>query len=585
MEGLEDRQLLAAALIVSEFPTALAAAAAPSQITTGPDGNLWFTETGSNKIGEMKPDGTLVTEITLPAGSGPQGITTGPDGNLWFTEETSNKIGHVSTAGSLFPEITLPAGSLPFGITTGPDNNLWFTEAGTSKIGHVSTAGSLFPEITLPASSEPAGITTGPDGNLWFTEFTSNKIGHVSTAGSLFPEVTLPAASGPIGITTGPDNNLWFAETTSGKVGHVSTAGSLFPEVTLSAASAPRFITAASDGDLYVTEFGNGKIAQITTAGALNEQATGVTGSTPLGITVGPTGNVNFTDSGSNKIGQVVTGDFVSVKLDPASDTGTLTTDFITTDNTPTFTGKTKAGAFVVVMAQGLTHPSSVIAFGFAKADGSWSLTSSAVPDDTYQISAQSIDGGGGGASAVVPLTTSTKPLVIATAGPVIASVVYNPGAHQITITFTSAVGLDPKTLTAPASYMVSGKGVSIASITSTTAGTNTTVVLTLSGGKKSPKKVQLTVLASAIQDIAGNALDGEFLGKFPTGDMHPGGNFTAMLPIKIKKTKAKAALARPALVHRPGVARPSIQIRQSGKSPAHRLLILGVASPISTGS
>src|SRR5882724_4062540 len=77
IEGLEDRQLLA--LIVSEFPTALAAGASPSQITTGPDGNLWFTETGANKIGVMKPDGSLVTEIALPAGSGPEGITTGPD--------------------------------------------------------------------------------------------------------------------------------------------------------------------------------------------------------------------------------------------------------------------------------------------------------------------------------------------------------------------------------------------------------------------------------------------------------------------------------------------------------------------------
>jgi hypothetical protein len=28
-----------------------------------------------------------------------------------------------------------------------------------------------------------------------------------------------------------------------------------------------------------------------------------------------------------------------------------------------------------------------------------------------------------------------------------------------------------------------------------------------------------------------------EFLGKFPTGDMHPGGNFFTTLPIKIEKS------------------------------------------------
>jgi streptogramin lyase len=527
IEALEDRQLLA--LIVSEFPTALTAGAAPSQITTGPDGNLWFTEAGSSKIGKMKPDGTLVTEITLPAGSDPEGITTGPDGNLWFAEFGTSKIGHVSTAGSLFPEVTLPAGSEPFQITTGPDGNLWFTEFGTSKIGHVSTAGSLFPEITLPAGSGPAGLTTGPDNNLWYTDFTSGKIGHLSTAGSLFPEVTLPTGSEPDGIVTGSDNNLWFAEVGTGKVGHISTAGALFPEVTLSAGSGPRFITAAPDGNLYVTENGNGKIAQITTAGALSEQATGVAASAPRGITVGPNGNVYFTDQGANKIGEVITGNFVSGAL--------FNNNFITNDNTPTFKGKTKGGALVIIVAQGLTHPASPIAFGFANPDGSWSLTSRTLPDDSYQISAQSVDGGGGGATPLVALTTTAKPLVISTTGPVITAVVYNARARQITINFQDAVGLSPTTLMNMAFYSVTGKGVSIASIAATLSGTNATVVLTLNGGKKPPKNVRLTVISGGIVDLAGNALDGVFLGTFPTSSTQPG-NFSAVLPIKFKKPK-----------------------------------------------
>src|SRR5438105_1318532 len=111
IEGLEDRQLLA--LILSEFPTALAAGAAPSEITTGPDGNLWFTEFGTSKLGHISTAGSLFPEITLPASSAPVGITTGPDNNLWFAELTPGKVGHVSTAGSLFPEVTLSAGSAP----------------------------------------------------------------------------------------------------------------------------------------------------------------------------------------------------------------------------------------------------------------------------------------------------------------------------------------------------------------------------------------------------------------------------------------------------------------------------------------
>src|SRR5260370_760921 len=62
------------------------------------------------------------TEFPIPTGSSfPQGITAGPDGALWFTENGSNKIGRITTAGGIF-EITIPtANSQSSGITAGPD--------------------------------------------------------------------------------------------------------------------------------------------------------------------------------------------------------------------------------------------------------------------------------------------------------------------------------------------------------------------------------------------------------------------------------------------------------------------------------
>ncbi len=60
----------------------------PDGITAGPDGNLWFTESGGNKIGRITPSGQI-TEFPLPTGITkpyyPIGITAGPEGNLWFT--------------------------------------------------------------------------------------------------------------------------------------------------------------------------------------------------------------------------------------------------------------------------------------------------------------------------------------------------------------------------------------------------------------------------------------------------------------------------------------------------------------------
>jgi virginiamycin B lyase len=78
--------------VVTDFPLP-AQYSYPFGITRGPDGNVWFVETGSGtaagsaaRIGRMTPNGTL-TEFPIPtANPGPGWITAGPDGNLWFTE-------------------------------------------------------------------------------------------------------------------------------------------------------------------------------------------------------------------------------------------------------------------------------------------------------------------------------------------------------------------------------------------------------------------------------------------------------------------------------------------------------------------
>jgi streptogramin lyase len=148
-------------------------------IAVGSDGNLWFTEPLTSKIGRITPSGTI-SEFAIPSGAIPDGITAGPDGNLWFTEANAT-IGRITPSGTIteFP-IAFPESSLA-GITAGPDGNLWFTEGATisNKIGRITPSGkiSVFPIPT--AESVPGGITAGPGGTLWFTEQKSNKIGRI----------------------------------------------------------------------------------------------------------------------------------------------------------------------------------------------------------------------------------------------------------------------------------------------------------------------------------------------------------------------------------------------------------------------
>ena len=71
-------------------------------ITSGPDGALWFTNTGPgfNSISRMTTAGKVTNYYSDPSIDDPEGITAGPDGALWFTNYGNNSIGRISTWGS-----------------------------------------------------------------------------------------------------------------------------------------------------------------------------------------------------------------------------------------------------------------------------------------------------------------------------------------------------------------------------------------------------------------------------------------------------------------------------------------------------
>src|SRR2546426_868067 len=108
-----------------------------------------------------------VTEFAIPtANSQPTGITSGPDGNLWFTE-AAGKIAKCTTAG-LITEFTVPtANSGPSEIVSGSDGNLWFAEGGAGapgvKVGRCTTSGTIT-EFMAPGTGI-FGIAAGPDGD------------------------------------------------------------------------------------------------------------------------------------------------------------------------------------------------------------------------------------------------------------------------------------------------------------------------------------------------------------------------------------------------------------------------------------
>jgi streptogramin lyase len=227
-------------------------------ITMGPDGALWFPYAG--EIGRITTSGSITG---YPTQFGPAtGITTGPDGALWFTLETGQGIGRITTEGAV-SEFPLTAGLFPIGITAGPDGALWFTEWSGNGIGRITTSGAITYYTPPSPNAYTWGITAGPDGALWFTESSAaNNIGRITTAGAI-TEYPIPTAdSGPLGITVGPDGALWFAESRAAKIGRITTAGAITEYAVPGVANPPNdpaAIAAGPDGELWFTDWGIGE--------------------------------------------------------------------------------------------------------------------------------------------------------------------------------------------------------------------------------------------------------------------------------------------------------------------------------------
>src|SRR5262249_62362273 len=138
------------------------------------------------------PAAGVLTEVVANVGATPDEITTGPDGSLWFTEFGRSRIGRLPTAGA-FTEFAagITPGSNPFGIAVGPDGNIWFAEASTvqrpsSEIGRLNLAQSpdettttlrtsastaVFGQtVTLTATVTALGGGVGTNGNVFFMD-------------------------------------------------------------------------------------------------------------------------------------------------------------------------------------------------------------------------------------------------------------------------------------------------------------------------------------------------------------------------------------------------------------------------------
>ncbi len=247
----------------------------------------------------------------------------------------------------------------------------------------------------------------------------------------------------------------------------------------------------------------------------------------------------------------------INGQLNPASDSGESNTDAITNVSQPNFLGTTTetlpngqvvpAGdADVMLYATPASGgPTMLIGQAESSSDGTWSITSTVnLPDGKYVIQASAINQEGDEVAAATLLPNATQgELTIDTAGPKVTALNFDRVDGQIDITFQDSLsGMDQAEVIDAANYHLTKlhtiRGRYIVNVISATPNGPTgpeNVVLTINDGRQLRGGIYtFTILSgggpTGIRDVAGNALDGEFYGFFPSGNNIPGGNFVAGL-------------------------------------------------------
>ncbi|HXW76768.1 MAG TPA: hypothetical protein VEJ20_05090 [Candidatus Eremiobacteraceae bacterium] len=328
-----------ASVIEYNIPTA---ASLPFGIAEGSNGNMWFSENATGKIGQVTPSGAI-NEVALPSGnsSEPEDIANGPNGDVWFVESGASKIGVIDPSDSeLVAEYTTPSANAgPVGMASDPTNGdvMWFAEYNTGELCSVSGAGVIACYAITGTGVAPAPddvtVTNNPNNSgtpaVWFLDVSNNAVGVMTFPGPTFTEYGIPTADSiPEFLTVGPDGNIWFTEGNTDNIGRLTITGTPSIEEVQTPSSAeiqtvPWGITVSpEDNEIWVAESNAGQVARVTTGFVITEygipaDAAGE-GTTAVDVAPGPDtsggaaedlwftdGSVNGSVEGTDQVGKI----------------------------------------------------------------------------------------------------------------------------------------------------------------------------------------------------------------------------------------------------------------------------------------
>lgn len=236
----------------------------PHDPAVAPDGALWYTGQGANKLGRLDPKTGQFKEYALKTlNSGPHGLTADREGNIWFTAISGGYVGKLNPKTGDIAEYRPDGGAEidPHTPVFDHDGILWFTNEQTNYIGRLDPKTGKMTLTKVPTPhAVPYGIVILPNNTPIFCEFGSNKLASIDSRTMNIHEYSLPAAEArPRRIALAPDGTIYYTDYARGYLGHFDpSSGKLLKEWPSPGGSGsnPYGIAITSDGEVWYSESG-----------------------------------------------------------------------------------------------------------------------------------------------------------------------------------------------------------------------------------------------------------------------------------------------------------------------------------------
>ncbi len=206
---------------IDEFPVPFTGTAAIHSAVPGPDGAVWLTEQGSDRLGRWDPKTEQITEYK--------------DNVRKHTVAVDQKTGMVWSTGGLTrfdPKMETfdPVKAVPtsYGISLDKEGNAWFAELLTNgKIGRVNAKTGEVKKWALPTvTGRPRRIVyNDADDTVWFAEFDAGKLGRFNPKDESIQEYQLPGPQAtPYALAVDRDGMVWYSSEKMDVVGRLDPA-------------------------------------------------------------------------------------------------------------------------------------------------------------------------------------------------------------------------------------------------------------------------------------------------------------------------------------------------------------------------